>query len=250
MRLRLGDGRERIDGLYQRSLRSGRITEAVRDERLGRLTTTLEAAGLSACQLVVEAVFEDMAVKLDLLTRLAAALPRETVIATNTSYLDIEAMADIVPEPGRFIGLHFFSPANIMKLLEIVRGRRTSSQTLATGIAIARKRRKIAVVSGVCDGFIGNRILAKFRPLCEFRLVEGALRALAHKAGIDTPMVLVSWARAELARAAAMKAAPTSFLNISHSLMETGLGSSEPGDPMARPLFTSVGTACAVRASQ
>lgn len=171
----LAAGRERIEGLYQRSLRSGRITETMRDERLSRLATALDMAALASCNLVVEAVFEDMQVKLDLLRRIAATVPAETLIATNTSYLDIEAMADILPAPERFLGLHFFSPADIMKLLEIVRGRRTSPQTLATGFAIARKLRKIAVMSGVCDGFIGNRILAKFRPQCEFMLEEGAL---------------------------------------------------------------------------
>lgn len=168
-------GRERIEGLYQRSLRSGRISEAVRDERLSRLAATLELAELAPCELVIEAVFEDMQVKLDLLARLGAALPAETLIATNTSYLDIEAMADVLPAPERFLGLHFFSPAHVMKLLEIVRGRRTSPQALASAFAIGRKLRKIAVVSGVCDGFIGNRILAKFRAQCEFMLEEGAL---------------------------------------------------------------------------
>ncbi|RXT51423.1 hypothetical protein B6S44_21225 [Bosea sp. Tri-44] len=168
-------GCERIGGLYQRSLRSGRISEAVRDERLSRLETALDLAALSSCDLVVEAVFEEMQVKLDLLTRLGAVLPAETLIATNTSYLDIEAMADILPAPERFLGLHFFSPAHVMKLLEIVRGWRTSPQALASAFAVGRKLRKIAVVSGVCDGFIGNRILAKFRAQCEFMLEEGAL---------------------------------------------------------------------------
>lgn len=168
-------GCERIGGLYQRSLKSGRISGAVRDERLSRLDIALDLAALSSCDLVVEAVFEDMQVKLDLLTRLGAVLPAETLIATNTSYLDIEAMADVLPAPERFIGLHFFSPAHVMKLLEIVRGRRTSPQALASAFAIGRKLRKIAAVSGVCDGFIGNRILAKFRAQCEFMLEEGAL---------------------------------------------------------------------------
>ena len=171
----LAAGQERIDGLYQRAQRSGRIDAAARDERLSRLATTTDLADLAACDLVIEAVFEDMQVKLDLLGRLAQVLPEHTLIATNTSYLDIEAMADIVPAPERFLGLHFFSPANVMKLLEIVRGRRTGPEALATAFAIGRKLRKIAVVSGVCDGFIGNRILAKFRAQCEFMLEEGAL---------------------------------------------------------------------------
>lgn len=171
----LSAGRERIAGLYGRYLRSGRIDEATRGERLSRLSTTTDLVNLASCDLVIEAVFEDMAVKLDLLGRLTTALPLDKIIATNTSYLDIEAMADAVPNPSRFIGLHFFSPANVMKLLEIVRGRRTSAEALATAFAIGSKLKKIAVVSGVCDGFIGNRILARFRAQCEFMLEEGAL---------------------------------------------------------------------------
>jgi 3-hydroxyacyl-CoA dehydrogenase len=171
----LSAGRERVAGLYTRSLKSGRISEATRDERVARLTATADIAALTPADLVIEAVFEDMNVKQELFTRLASVLKPSAILATNTSYLDIEAMADHLPAPERFLGLHFFSPAHVMKLLEIVRGRRTAPETLATGMAIGRKLKKIAVISGVCDGFIGNRILAKFRAQCEFMLEEGAL---------------------------------------------------------------------------
>lgn len=168
-------GLDRVNGLYLRSIKSGRIDEATRLERLSRLTPTTDINALAATDLVIEAVFEDMAVKLDLLGRLGKALPAETIIATNTSYLDLEVMADALPGPERFIGLHFFSPANVMKLLEIVRARRTSKEVLATGLAVGKRLKKIAVIAGVCDGFIGNRMLARYRAQCEFMLEEGAL---------------------------------------------------------------------------
>ncbi|MGY6251035.1 3-hydroxyacyl-CoA dehydrogenase NAD-binding domain-containing protein [Bosea thiooxidans] len=173
----LAAGTTRLDGLYQRALRSGRIDEVTRQGRLARLSPTTEFATLTDCDLVIEAVFEDMEVKLALLAKLGAMLPAQTLIATNTSYLDIEAMADALPAPERFLGLHFFSPAHVMKLLEIVCGRRTSPEALATALSIGKRLGKIAVVSRVCDGFIGNRILAKFRAQCEFMLEEGALPA-------------------------------------------------------------------------
>lgn len=168
-------GLDRVNGLYLRSVKSGRIDETIRLERLSRLTPTTEIAALAETGLVIEAVFEEMAVKLDLLGRLGAALPAETIIATNTSYLDLEVMADALPHPERFIGLHFFSPAHVMKLLEIVRARRTAKEVLATGLAIGKRLKKIAVIAGVCDGFIGNRLLARYRAQCEFMLEEGAL---------------------------------------------------------------------------
>jgi 3-hydroxyacyl-CoA dehydrogenase len=168
-------GLDRVNGLYLRSVKSGRIDETIRLERLSRLTPTTDLAALAGADLVIEAVFEDMAVKLDLLSRLGAALPAGTIIATNTSYLDLEVMADALPHPERFIGLHFFSPAHVMKLLEIVRAHRTSKEVLATGLAIGKRLKKIAVIAGVCDGFIGNRLLARYRAQCEFMLEEGAL---------------------------------------------------------------------------
>ncbi|MCZ8186259.1 MAG: 3-hydroxyacyl-CoA dehydrogenase NAD-binding domain-containing protein [Beijerinckiaceae bacterium] len=168
-------GLDRVNGLYLRSVKSGRIDETIRLERLSRLTPTTDLAALAGTDLVIEAVFEDMAVKLDLLSRLGAALSAGTIIATNTSYLDLEVMADALPHPERFIGLHFFSPAHVMKLLEIVRARRTSKEVLATGLAIGKRLKKIAVIAGVCDGFIGNRLLARYRAQCEFMLEEGAL---------------------------------------------------------------------------
>jgi 3-hydroxyacyl-CoA dehydrogenase len=170
-------GAERIEGLFSRALRSGRIDEAGLAERRARLTLATGLDRLASCDLVIEAVFEDMGVKLELLAALEPLLRPDAIIATNTSYLDVETMAGALARPERFLGLHFFSPAHVMKLLEIVRARRASRETLATGLAIGQALGKIAVMTGVCEGFIGNRILARFRAECEFMLEEGAMPA-------------------------------------------------------------------------
>ncbi|WP_203437260.1 MULTISPECIES: 3-hydroxyacyl-CoA dehydrogenase [Rhizobium] len=129
---------------------------------------------LDAVDIAIEAVFEDMAVKKAVFASLAAALPDPTILATNTSYLDINELALEVQSPERFLGLHFLSPAHIMKLLEIVRGDKTSPETLGVAYALAKTLRKVPVLSGVCDGFIGNRILARYRQAADLLLLEGA----------------------------------------------------------------------------
>lgn len=173
----LDAGAERIETLLARGRRAGRYDEAGIAERRRRLTLSPELSRLADCDLVIEAVFEDMAVKRDLLAALEPSLRRDALIATNTSYLDIEEMADTLLHPERFLGLHFFSPAHAMKLVEIVRPRRSSPEAVATSLALAISLGKIGVIAGVCEGFIGNRILTKFRAQCEFMLEEGALPA-------------------------------------------------------------------------
>jgi 3-hydroxyacyl-CoA dehydrogenase len=125
--------------------------------------------------LVVEAAFEDFEVKRDIFTRLDGVVPEGALLATNTSYLDVDQIAAVTRRPADVIGLHFFSPAHIMRLLEIVRGAKTSDVALATGFALAATLRKIPVVSGVCDGFIGNRILARYREAADRVVLQGAL---------------------------------------------------------------------------
>lgn len=171
----LARGRERIEGIYKRNVASGRMDAQTVTDILSRASFSVDLASLSNADLVVEAVFEDMAVKKDLFSRLEQIVSTATILATNTSYLDINEMAEGRKTPQNIVGLHFFSPANIMKLVEVIKAEKTASPVLATALAIARKLRKIAVVSGVCDGFIGNRILAKYRAQCEFMLEEGAL---------------------------------------------------------------------------
>ena len=165
--------RLRMSGLYEAAIKRGLITaEAATDEqsaiRYQSGYDDIEEAGL-----VIEAVFEDMQVKCDVLKALNKAAPR-AVLASNTSYLDIDVMACCLSNPSRLIGLHFFSPAHIMKLLEIVKGVQTSDYALATGYALAKHLRKIPVEVGVCDGFVGNRMLQRVREAAELLLLDGA----------------------------------------------------------------------------
>jgi 3-hydroxyacyl-CoA dehydrogenase len=143
-------------------------------KRAARVKPTTELGDVADCDLVVEAVFEDMAIKKELFGKLDGLVKPGAVLATNTSYLDIDEMARATKRPGDVLGLHFFSPANVMKLLEVVRGEQTSPEALATGLAVARKIRKLPVVARVGDGFIGNRIFSKYRAQAEFIAEEGA----------------------------------------------------------------------------
>lgn len=170
-------GETRIASLHERSLKSGRLSADEAAAQAARLSYTVDLSSVSRADLVIEAVFEEMAVKKTLFEALAPHVKPAALLASNTSYLDIDIMAAMVSGPERFLGLHFFSPAHVMKLLEIVRGRLTSPATLATALAVARRLGKTAVIAGVCEGFIGNRILAKYRAQCEFMLEEGALPA-------------------------------------------------------------------------
>jgi 3-hydroxyacyl-CoA dehydrogenase len=225
-------GLERIAALHQRNIASGRLDEAGRIERLARLAPGVELGALASADLVIEAVFEDLDVKRDLFSRLANKMRPETILATNTSYLDLEALASFWRWPENFLGLHFFSPAHVMRLLEVVKAERTSPQTLATGLALAKAMRKIAVVSGVCEGFIGNRILASFRAQCEFMLEEGALPgeidgameafglamgpfAVQDLAGLD-----IAWARRK--RLAPLRKAEERYVPLLDQLCEMG----------------------------
>lgn len=139
------------------------------------LATTTELADLAGCDLVLEAVFEDMDVKRDLLRRLDQLLPAETIIASNTSYLDLDVIAAVMSRPDRVVGLHFFAPAHVMKLLEVVRGANTAPEVLATALKLGRMLGKVAVGSRVGEGFIGNRIYSAYRSQCETMLLDGAL---------------------------------------------------------------------------
>jgi 3-hydroxyacyl-CoA dehydrogenase len=130
--------------------------------------------GLQQADLAIEAAFESLEVKRVIFAALQAALPATTILATNTSYLDVNQLADGIADPGRFLGLHFFAPAHVMKLLEIVRGDKTSDATLGQAFALAKRLGKMPVVSGVCDGFIGNRILSRYRMVSDVLMIEGS----------------------------------------------------------------------------
>ena len=153
---------------------SRKADDAEVQKRAARVSATTDLAQAAACDLVVEAVFEDMGVKKELFGKLDRLVKPGAVLATNTSYLDIDEMARATQRPGDVLGLHFFSPANVMKLLEVVRGAQTAPDTLATGLAVARRIRKLPVVARVGDGFIGNRIFSAYRTQAEFMVEEGA----------------------------------------------------------------------------
>ena len=144
---------------YENTARKGRLTEEAVVQRCGLIQGTLDMADLADCDLIIEAVFENMAVKKDIFTRLDSIAKAGAILASNTSALDLNEIASVTSRPESVIGLHFFSPANVMKLLEVVRGDKTSDAVIKTGMALAKRIRKVAVLVGVCPGFVGNRIL-------------------------------------------------------------------------------------------
>ncbi len=160
---------------YEGSARKGKLTAAQVEERMGLLRPTLDYADLGQADIVVEAVFEDMAVKEQVFRRLDEVMKPGAILATNTSTLDVDRIASFTRRPADVVGTHFFSPANVMKLLEIVRGKATAKDVLATVMVLSRKLKKTGVVSGVCDGFIGNRMLHGYLDQCLALLAEGAL---------------------------------------------------------------------------
>jgi 3-hydroxyacyl-CoA dehydrogenase len=162
---------------YEGSMRKGSLSEAKFAQRMALLQPTLDYADLADCDLIVEAVFEEIGVKQAVFERLDAVAKPGAILASNTSTLDLDRIASFTKRPQDVIGLHFFSPAHVMKLLEVVRGRETAKDVLATAMAVAKKIRKTAVVSGVCDGFIGNRMIEQYSRQAMFLLEEGALPA-------------------------------------------------------------------------
>ena len=144
---------------YENTARKGRLTEEAVEQRCGLIQGTVDLADLADCDLIIEAVFENMAVKKDIFTRLDGIAKQGAILASNTSALDLNEIASVTSRPESVIGLHFFSPANVMKLLEVVRGDETSDDVIKTSMALAKRIRKVAVLVGVCPGFVGNRIL-------------------------------------------------------------------------------------------
>ena len=167
-------GRTTIRKNYEATMRKGRISQTELDERMALLGTTLNYADLNDVDLVIEAAFEEMAIKEKVFRALDEVLKPGAILATNTSTLDVNAIAGFVKRPQDVVGLHFFSPANVMRLLEIVRADHTSAEVMATALAVAKAIGKQPVVSGVCDGFIGNRMLIGYRTAGEELLSLGA----------------------------------------------------------------------------
>jgi len=170
----LDRGMARIAELYATSAKRGSITEAQANERRGRIQGRLGLEGVADADIVVEAVFEDMDVKKQVFAELDRLAKPGAVLATNTSYLDIDEIAGATQRPGDVLGMHFFSPANVMKLLEIVRGRTSSPATIATAADVGKKLAKVSIVVGNCFGFVGNRMLARRTDAAERLLLDGA----------------------------------------------------------------------------
>ncbi|PYY85362.1 3-hydroxyacyl-CoA dehydrogenase [Pseudomonas sp. TKO26] len=170
----LNRGRGNLEKVYDTLIDKGRLTQADKAATLARFSASTDYQDLAHADLVIEAVFEDMAAKLAVFAELDRVCKAGAVLASNTSYLDINAIADSVSRPADVIGLHFFSPANIMKLLEIVVPSKVASDVVATAFELAKKLRKVPVRAGVCDGFIGNRILAVYRQAADHMMEDGA----------------------------------------------------------------------------
>lgn len=174
-----------IEKNYAVSVSRGSLTEDAKRQRLAQFKGSTDYADLAECDLIVEAVFEDMAVKKEVFGKLDAFAKPGAILATNTSYLDINEIAASISRPQDVVGLHFFSPANVMKLLEIVRADKTAPDALATSVDMARRIGKVAVVVGVCHGFVGNRMLAARGSESEALLLEGATPSQIDKAFTD-----------------------------------------------------------------
>ena len=167
-------GLSNLRSIFEGAVKRGKISAETAVERLSGVTDTIDYSRLAGVDLVIEAVFEDLDVKRDVFDKLSAVCRPDAVLATNTSYLNPEQIAANIRHPERFLGLHFFSPAHVMKLLEIVPTAQTAPATLAAGFALARMLGKIPVRAGICDGFIGNRILKTTRAQAERLLLSGA----------------------------------------------------------------------------
>ncbi len=170
----LARGRAHVEKVYDALIAKGRMTPAAKAATLARFAGSTTYDALAAADMVIEAVFEDMAVKKEVFAELDRVCKPGAVLATNTSYLDIDVIAASISRPADVVGLHFFSPANIMKLLEIVVPAKVSADVVATAFELAKKLRKVPVRAGVCDGFIGNRILAAYRQAADHMMEDGA----------------------------------------------------------------------------
>jgi 3-hydroxyacyl-CoA dehydrogenase len=225
-------GHERIAGLLDKAVQSRRLTAEARDACLARLETTAEAKDLATADLVVEAVFDDLSVKTALFRTLDGIVAPGAILATNTSYLDPDTIAAATADPSRVVGLHFFSPANVMRLVEVVDCAKTAPDVLASALAFVKRLGKLAVVCGVTEGFIGNRIFSAYRREAEFMLEDGALphqidaalEAYGFPMGIfavnDMAGLDIAWARRK--RQAATRDPAERYVEIADRLCEAG----------------------------
>jgi 3-hydroxyacyl-CoA dehydrogenase len=184
---------------YGGALKKGSLTEAALDQRMALVAATLDYAALKDVDLVIEAVFESMEVKKTVFEKLDQVIKQGAILASNTSALNLDQIASFTKRPTDVIGLHFFSPANVMRLLEIVRGAKTAKDVLATAMQLAKKIGKVAVISGVCDGFIGNRMVARYAAAAYDMIMAGALPNQVDKALEDFGMAMGPFRMGDLA---------------------------------------------------
>ena len=228
----LARGRGHIERVYDGLVAKGRIKPEAKQAALARFNGSTSYDALAQVDLVIEAVFEDMAVKKAVFAELDRVCKAGAVLATNTSYLDIDEIANATSRPADVIGLHFFSPANVMKLLEIVVPARVSADVVATAFELAKALRKVPVRAGVCDGFIGNRLLAVYRTAADYLMEDGAspyqidraMREFGYPMG---PYQVVDLAGGDIGWAARKRRAPTRdprmrYVEIADRLCERG----------------------------
>jgi 3-hydroxyacyl-CoA dehydrogenase len=184
---------------YENTAKRGGITAEQVEQRMAKLTGSLDLNAIADCDLVIEAVFEDMAIKKEVFAKLDAIVKQGAILASNTSYLDINEIASVTKRPESVIGMHFFSPANVMRLLEVVRGDKSSKQTIATAMGIGKKIGKIAALAGVCHGFIGNRMLRARSLQANAMLLEGAMPWDVDRVIYDFGMPMGPFAMSDLA---------------------------------------------------
>jgi 3-hydroxyacyl-CoA dehydrogenase len=173
-RAALDRGMGNIRKLYEGSVKKGRFSQAVMDERLGRITPQTDLKGYEDVDIIIEAVFENMDLKKSIFSQIDKIAKPSCILASNTSSLNIDEIAQTTSRPEKVIGLHFFSPANVMRLVEVVRGKLVSKPTIATAMALTKKLKKVGVLVGNCPGFVGNRMMFPYMREAQFLLEEGA----------------------------------------------------------------------------
>ncbi len=195
----LDNGLKMARGTYEASVKRGSLSQSDMEERLQRISGTIDYADIADADIVIEAVFEDMDLKKQIFNRLDEICKPGAILATNTSSLDINEIAALTNRPADVIGTHFFSPANIMKLMENVRGEKTSPEVIATVMKFTKTINKVGAMVGVCDGFVGNRMLYAYRTQAEFLLEEGALPHQIDKVIYDFGFPMGPFAMGDLA---------------------------------------------------
>ncbi len=228
----LDRGLAKVRATYEESLAKGRLSDDECAARIGSIRGATDYRDLAQADLVIEAVFEEMEIKHRVFEKLDEVCSDQAILATNTSSLDVDAIAEETKDPSRVLGLHFFSPANIMKLVEVVRPATVSANVLSSSLDVVKRIGKIGVVVGVCDGFVGNRMLYAYRRQADFLLEEGALPAQVDRALREFGMAMGPYQIGDLAgldigwrirkRQAATRAKDLRYSEIADRLCEMG----------------------------